>query len=128
MLHAAAKVRHTEGSAPQKLVLFNPVCCTCTIQPSINAQAGTALDLTGMCPLHDLPVPAVPACIFHGTNDTIALYSDVEHYVKRCTDSGSPVTLRTYIGRSHAFHHYDENRADYQDTLNATMAFLLNTP
>lgn len=128
VLCAAGRARQPEGPnfLPNKLVLFNPVCCTCSIQPAINTQAGTLLDLSGLCPLHDLPVLPVPTHIFHGTSDTVALFSDAERFVQRCADNGCPVTLQAYRGRGHAFHHYTADPADYQDTLRATVKFLLN--
>lgn len=111
---------------PQKIVLFNPVCCPHSLKDWLEKTYSLCFDFTGLCPLCDIwdsvYLPKILA--MHGTLDEIAPFEDLERFTKKYQELGGKCRILSYPGRGHGFHHPEVSEKDYQDTLHAIVKFL----
>lgn len=116
------------GVPPEKIVLFNPVCCTCSINDWVESVIGIRFPFEGMCPLHGLGKAGPPILAMHGTDDEIAPAADLESFAAVYAKAGGACSVKLYPGRRHGFHHPEQSEADYRDTLQTVLSFLGETP
>lgn len=114
---------------PNALVLFNPGTVMAPF-PGLDLKGfGAGLDKdkfgcepTEISPIHHVKKGAPPTIIFHGKADTTVPYATVEKFAETMKAAGNRCELVGYEGQSHGFF----NKAKYQETLEATDAFLVS--
>lgn len=111
------------------LVLFNPGTVMAPF-PGLDLKGfGAGLDKdkfgcepTEISPLHHVTKGLPPTIIFHGKADTTVPYATVEKFAEVMKAAGNRCELVGFEGQPHGFF----NQAKYQETLEATDAFLVS--
>ena len=114
---------------PDALVLFNPGTVMAPF-PGLELKGfGAGLDKTRfgcepteISPLHHVRKGLPPTIIFHGKTDTTVPYATVEKFTEVMKAAGNRCELVGFEGQGHGFF----NKAKYQETLDATDAFLVS--
>lgn len=114
---------------PNTLVLFNPGTVMAPF-PGLDLKGfGAGLDKdkfgcepTEISPLHHVKKGTPPTIIFHGKADTTVPYATVEKFTEAMKTAGNRCELVGFEGQPHGFF----NKAKYQETLEATDAFLVS--
>ena len=114
---------------PDALVLFNPGTVMAPF-PGLDLKGfGSGLDKarfgcepTEISPLHHVRKGLPPTIIFHGKTDTTVPYATVEKFTEVMKAAGNRCELVGFEGQGHGFF----NKAKYQETLDATDAFLVS--
>lgn len=114
---------------PNALLLFNPGTVMAPF-PGLELKGfGAGLDKarfgcepTEISPLHHVKKGLPPTIIFHGKADTTIPYATVEKFTEAMKAAGNRCELIGYEGQTHGFF----NKARYQETLDATDAFLVS--
>jgi len=114
---------------PNALVLFNPGTVMAPF-PGLELKGfGAGLDKSKfgcepseISPLHHVKKGLPPTIIFHGKADTTVPYATVEKFTEVMKAAGNRCELIGYEGQPHGFF----NKSKYQETLNATDAFLVS--
>lgn len=114
---------------PNALVLFNPGTVMAPF-PGLELKGfGAGLDKskfgcepTEISPLHHVKKGLPPTIIFHGKADTTVPYAAVEKFTEVMKAAGNRCELIGYEGQPHGFF----NKSKYQETLDATDAFLVS--
>ncbi len=114
---------------PDALVLFNPGTVMAPF-PGLELKGfGAGLDKgrfgcepTEISPIHHVKKGLPPTIIFHGKTDTTVPYATVEKFTEVMKAAGNRCELVGYEGQPHGFF----NKAKYQETLDATDAFLVS--
>ncbi len=114
---------------PNALVLFNPGTVMAPF-PGLELKGfGAGLDKskfgcepTEISPLHHVKKGLPPTIIFHGKADTTVPYATVEKFTEAMKAAGNRCELIGYEGQPHGFF----NKSKYQETLDATDAFLVS--
>jgi acetyl esterase len=114
---------------PDALVLFNPGTVMAPF-PGLELKGfGAGLDKarfgcepTEISPLHHVRKGLPPTIIFHGKTDTTVPYATVEKFTEVMKAAGNRCELIGFEGQGHGFF----NKAKYQETLDATDAFLVS--
>ena len=114
---------------PDALVLFNPGTVMAPF-PGLELKGfGAGLDKarfgcepTEISPLHHVRKGLPPTIIFHGKTDTTVPYATVEKFTEVMKAAGNRCELVGFEGQGHGFF----NKAKYQETLDATDAFLVS--
>ena len=114
---------------PNALLLFNPGTVMAPF-PGLELKGfGAGLDKarfgcepTEISPLHHVKKGLPPTIIFHGKADTTIPYATVEKFTEAMKAAGNRCELVGYEGQTHGFF----NKARYQETLDATDAFLVS--
>jgi acetyl esterase len=114
---------------PNALVLFNPGTVMAPF-PGLDLKGfGAGLDKekfgcepAEISPLHHVKNGAPPTIIFHGKADTPVPYATVEKFTEVMKAAGNRCELVGFEGQPHGFF----NKAKYQETLEATDAFLVS--
>ena len=114
---------------PDALVLFNPGTVMAPF-PGLDLKGfGAGLDKarfgcepTEISPLHHVRKGLPPTIIFHGKTDTTVPYATVEKFTEVMKAAGNRCELVGFEGQGHGFF----NKAKYQETLDATDAFLVS--
>jgi dienelactone hydrolase len=114
---------------PNALVLFNPGTVMAPF-PGLELKGfGAGLDKskfgcepTEISPLHHVKTGLPPTIIFHGKADTTVPYATVEKFTEVMKAAGNRCELIGYEGQPHGFF----NKSKYQETLDATDAFLVS--
>ena len=114
---------------PNALVLFNPGTVMAPF-PGLELKGfGAGLDKskfgcepTEISPLHHVKKGLPPTIIFHGKADTTVPYATVEKFTEVMKSAGNRCELIGYEGQPHGFF----NKSKYQETLDATDAFLVS--
>ena len=114
---------------PNALVLFNPGTVMAPF-PGLELKGfGAGLDKskfgcepTEISPLHHVKKGLPPTIIFHGKADTTVPYATVEKFTEVMKAAGNRCELIGYDGQPHGFF----NKSKYQETLDATDAFLVS--
>lgn len=110
------------GSKPNALVLFNPVVDTVS-----DPRIASLIDGDGnvLSPIHHIKKGLPPAIIFHGTNDKIVPFKDVELFARRMQELGNICELVAFERKGHAFFNYGTYKnKPYNETVRATDKFL----
>lgn len=111
------------------LVLFNPGTVMAPF-PGLDLKGfGAGLDKdkfgcepTEISPLHHVTKGLPPTIIFHGKADTTVPYATIEKFAEVMKAAGNRCELVGFEGQPHGFF----NQAKYQETLEATDAFLVS--
>ena len=111
------------------LVLFNPGTVMAPF-PGLDLKGfGSGLDKdkfgcepTEISPLHHVVKGLPPTIIFHGKADTTVPFATVEKFTEVMKAAGNRCELVGFEGQPHGFF----NQAKYQETLEATDAFLVS--
>lgn len=119
----------TVSCQPNALVLFNPGTVMAPF-PGLELKGfGAGLDKakfgcepTEISPLHHVRKGLPPTIIFHGKADTTVPYATVEKFTEVMKANGNRCELIGFDGQTHGFF----NQAKYQETLDATDAFLVS--
>jgi acetyl esterase/lipase len=119
----------TVSCRPDALVLFNPGTVMAPF-PGLELKGfGVGLDKarfgcepTEISPLHHVRKGLPPTIIFHGKADTTVPYATVEKFTEVMKAAGNRCELVGFEGQGHGFF----NKAKYQETLEATDAFLVS--
>jgi acetyl esterase/lipase len=114
---------------PSVLILFNPGTVMAPF-PGLELKGfGAGLDKArfgcepaDISPLHHVTKGLPPTIIFHGKADTTVPYATVEKFAEVMQASGNRCELVGFEGQGHGFF----NKAKYQETLDATDAFLVS--
>jgi acetyl esterase/lipase len=114
---------------PDALILFNPGTVMAPF-PGLELKGfGAGLDKTRfgcepteISPLHHVRKGLPPTIIFHGKTDTTVPYATVEKFTEVMKAAGNRCELVGFEGQGHGFF----NKAKYQETLDATDAFLVS--
>ena len=114
---------------PDALILFNPGTVMAPF-PGLELKGfGAGLDKgrfgcepTEISPIHHVKKGLPPTIIFHGKADTTVPYATVEKFTEVMKAAGNRCELVGYEGQPHGFF----NKAKYQETLDATDAFLVS--
>jgi acetyl esterase/lipase len=114
---------------PNALVLFNPGTVMAPF-PGLELKGfGGGLDKskfgcepTEISPLHHVKKGLPPTIIFHGKADTTVPYATVEKFTEAMKAAGNRCELIGFEGQPHGFF----NKSKYQETLDATDAFLVS--
>lgn len=114
---------------PNALLLFNPGTVMAPF-PGLELKGfGAGLDKarfgcepTEISPIHHVKKGLPPTIIFHGKADTTIPYATVEKFTEAMKAAGNRCELIGYEGQTHGFF----NKARYQETLDATDAFLVS--
>jgi len=114
---------------PNALVLFNPGTVMAPF-PGLELKGfGAGLDKAKfgcepaeISPIHHVKKGLPPTIIFHGKADTTVPYATVAKFAEVMQASGNRCELVGYEGQTHGFF----NKAKYQETLDATDAFLVS--
>ena len=114
---------------PNALVLFNPGTVMAPF-PGLELKGfGAGLDKskfgcepTEISPLHHVKKGLPPTIIFHGKADTTVPYATVEKFTEAMKAAGNRCELIGFEGQPHGFF----NKSKYQETLDATDAFLVS--
>lgn len=122
------------SSAPNALVLFNPVLITAPFPGLSDAEAERFNDLRArlgaepesMSPYHNVRPKLPPTIIFHGEVDKTVPYHHAEMFAEAMTAAGNHCELVGYAGQGHGFFnsHRKDNTA-YRDTLQRMDDFLV---
>ena len=114
------------ASAPNALVLFNPVLITAPYS-GVSGQEAEKLerlesrlgaDPESMSPYHHVRPKLPPTIIFHGKIDKTVPYRHAEMFSEAMTAAGNRCQLVGYPNQGHGFFNaHRENDAAYQDTL-----------
>lgn len=125
VLCAALMKEYSPGYKPEKLILFNPVCCPHTLNKYIYSEINTTFDFTNLCPLHDSIEATCPILIMHGTDDEIAPFQDTILFSDKYRRQGGDIELIPYNDRKHGFHHPNVSHEDYLSTFNYSVDYIL---
>jgi acetyl esterase/lipase len=114
---------------PDALVLFNPGTVMAPF-PGLELKGfGAGLDKakfgcepTEISPIHHVRKGLPPTIIFHGKADTTVPFATVEKFTEAMKSAGNRCELVGFEGQGHGFF----NKAKYQETLDATDAFLVS--
>ncbi len=114
---------------PDALILFNPGTVMAPF-PGLELKGfGAGLDKgrfgcepTEISPIHHVKKGLPPTIIFHGKADTTVPYATVEKFTEVMKAAGNRCELVGYEAQPHGFF----NKAKYQETLDATDAFLVS--
>ncbi|MFM7241059.1 MAG: alpha/beta hydrolase [Opitutia bacterium] len=114
---------------PNALLLFNPGTVMAPF-PGLDLKGfGAGLDKarfgcepTEISPIHHVRKGLPPTIIFHGKTDTTVPYATVEKFTEVMKAAGNRCELVGFEGQGHGFF----NKAKYQETLDATDAFLVS--
>lgn len=112
------------SSAPNALVLFNPVADTSAeALPRMAERFGDrARDGS---PVHHITKNTPPTIIFHGTADTTVPIEHVERFRDRMRELGNRCELVAFEGKAHAFFNYGrDDNVPYTETVRAMDRFL----
>lgn len=112
------------GFNAKKMVLFNPVCCSHSLTGWVYKKCGERFDFEGICPLHDIQETGPAILAFHGSEDEIAPFGDMEQFSEKYEQLGGVCKVKRYEGRSHGFWLPERSRMDYCDTLSCMNRFL----
>ncbi|MEI8313874.1 MAG: alpha/beta hydrolase [Verrucomicrobiota bacterium] len=110
------------SSQPDALVLFNPAV-DATLAMFADRFAGRATEIS---PVHHVRPGQSPTIIFHGTEDKIVPYENVERFTRLMTAAGNRCELVPFPGKEHGFYHYGDGTGSepYHSTIAATDQFL----
>ena len=121
------------SSAPNALVLFNPVLMTAPVPGLPPAQAEKLESLRpwlgaepeSMSPYHHVRPGLPPTIIFHGENDKTVPYRHAELFTESMIAAGNRCELVGYPNQGHGFFnaHRDDDSA-YRETVRRAEAFL----
>jgi acetyl esterase len=123
------------SSAPNALVLFNPVLITAAF-PGQSDEAAEKLEMLkarlgaepeSMSPYHHVRPGLPPTLIFHGRDDATVPYRHAELFTEAMTAAGNRCELVGYPNQGHGFFnaHRSDNSA-YQDTVRRMDEFLVS--
>ena len=117
----------TISSAPNALVLFNPVLDT--TGKGYGREKVTADRETEISPCHHVCPGLPPTLVMHGDADTVAPFENAERFVRDMRAAGNVCRLAGYAGRGHGFFNRREtpeglDESDFRDTLGKTETFL----
>ena len=110
------------SAVPDALVLFNPVVDTMSERwaPRLN---GRAVEIS---PLHHVRPGLPPTIIFHGIDDFVVPFEDVQRFTDAMQDAGNVCELVGFEGKGHGFFNFGrEDGVAYHETLRATDRFLV---
>ncbi len=108
-------------AVPDALVLFNPVVDTTHDRWHARFE-GRAKALS---PLHHVRPGLPPILIFHGTNDQVVPFEDVERFKEQLLLTNNVCELVAFEGQGHAFFNYGrEENHPFEATLKAMDEFL----
>lgn len=123
------------SSAPNALVLFNPVLITAPLPGLSNEQAEKFEKLRprlgaepeSMSPYHHVRSGLPPTLIFHGENDKTVAYKQAELFTEAMIAAGNRCELVGYPNQGHGFFnaHRSDNSA-YHDTIRRMDDFLVS--
>ena len=123
------------SSAPNALVLFNPVLITAAFPGQSGAaaekfeklKARLGAEPESMSPFHHVRPGLPPTLIFHGEDDTTVPYRTAELFTEAMIAAGNRCELVGYPGQGHGFFnaHRSDNSA-YRDTVRRMDEFLVS--
>ena len=110
------------SSRPDSLVLFNPAV-DATLPIFADRFVGRAQEIS---PVHHVKPGLPPTIVFHGTEDKIVPYENVERFTRVMTAAGNHCELVPFPGKEHGFYHYGDGTGSesYHATIAATDLFL----
>ncbi|TFG67807.1 MAG: alpha/beta hydrolase, partial [Anaerolineales bacterium] len=109
------------SSVPDALVLFNPVLDTS--QSPIADRFGS--DAEYLSPQHHIRSGLAPTIIFHGKDDPVVPYAQIERYTVAMQAAGNRCELLGFEGRTHGFFNYGrDDGSAFGETLRAADRFL----
>lgn len=133
--HDEAAETVQKRSAPNALVLFNPVLITAPVpgQPAPEAErmeklrARLGAEPETMSPYHHVRPKLPPTIIFHGEADKTVPYRTAVMFTEAMTEAGNRCELVGYPKQGHGFFnaHREDNSA-YRDTLERMDDFLIS--
>jgi acetyl esterase len=109
------------SAIPDALVLFNPVVDTTPerFAPRLDGRAAA------LSPLHHVKPGLPPTIIFHGIDDFVVPYSDVERFTNAMHAANNVCELVGFKGKGHGFfNHGRDDGTAYYETLRAANCFL----
>ena len=132
----------TSGQAvsptPNAMILFNPVLITAPVEDypeSMAAQMEKVKKLQprlgappeSMSPYHNIRSNLPPSIIFHGEEDPIVPYQQIELFVRAMKNAGNRCELVSYPGQRHGFFNYGRrDKSTYTDIMRRTDEFLVS--
>lgn len=123
------------SSAPNALVLFNPVLITAAFpgQTDLEAQKLDRLRVRlgaepeSMSPYHHVRPGLPPTIIFHGENDETVPFRHAESFSQAMAEAGNRCELVGYTGQGHGFFNpYRRDDRAYRDTTRRMDEFLVS--
>ncbi len=112
---------HTISSVPNALVLFNPVLDTS--QAPIADRFGA--DAEALSPHHHIRPGLAPTIIFHGKDDPIVPYTQIERYTAAMVAAGNRCELQGFEGKTHGFFNFErDDGLAFGETIKAADVFL----
>jgi len=133
--HDVAGAGADVSSAPNALVLFNPVLITAPLPGQSEEQAEKLENLRrrlgaepeSMSPYHHVRPELPPTLILHGENDKTVPYQQVELFAEAMIATGNSCDLVGYPNQGHGFFnaHRSDNSA-YPDTVRRMDDFLVS--
>ncbi|MBC8041189.1 MAG: alpha/beta hydrolase [Opitutaceae bacterium] len=120
--------RQAISSAPNALVLFNPVLDT--TGKGFGRDKVTPARETEISPCHHVHAGLPPTLVMHGEADTVAPFENAERFARDMRAAGNRVHLVAYPKKQHGFFNRRENAdgvvddADFLATLRETEMFL----
>lgn len=130
---ATALLPGHDASAPNALVLFNPVLITASLpgQPEANAErqerfrSRLGAEPESMSPYHHIRPGLPPTLILHGEDDQTVPYRTVELFTEAMTEAGNRCELVGYPNQGHGFFNAHRNdNSVYPDTIRRMDEFL----
>lgn len=124
--------------APNAMILFNPVLITAPVKDdpeSMAAQMEKVKKLQprlgatpeSMSPYHNIRSNLPPSIIFHGEEDPIVPYQQIELFVRAMKNAGNRCELVSYPGQRHGFFNYGRrDKSTYTDIMRRTDEFLVS--
>jgi len=111
------------SSVPDALVLFNPVLDTS--EPPIADRFGE--DAEALSPQHHIRSGLAPTIIFHGKDDPVVPYAQIERFTAATQALGNRCELVGFKARTHGFFNYGrDDGSAFGETLRAADRFLIS--
>lgn len=132
--HDATGAGSDVSSAPNALVLFNPVLITAAtpdlpdqdLEKFRRLEPRLGADPQSMSPYHHVRPGLPPTIIFHGEEDKTVPFRTIELFTEAMKSAGNQCELVAYPGKGHGF--FNAHRADtsaYRDTMARVEEFLV---
>ncbi len=110
-------------SAPNALVLFNPVADTASLARRANRFGGRETEIS---PVHHVRTGLPPTIIFHGTADKTVPFESVERFRDRMLEAENRCELVAFDGKGHGFFNKGRDETSFDETIRAADAFLVS--